>query len=190
MALTAALTASLRAPSRSFAEAMLWALALSLVLVLSARISLPFWPVPMTMQPLALLIVAGLAGPPLAVGAVAAYLLEGVAGLPVFAGTPAHGVGLAYMAGPTGGYLLAMLPAAWVAGQATRHLAQRPVALFAALCGAIAVIYAGGAAWLALFVGVHQALVAGVLPFVAGDLVKAALACALLAAHRRRLQRA
>ena len=185
-----ALTASLRAPSRSLAESALWAVGLSLVLVLSARISLPFWPVPMTMQPFALLLVAGLAKPQLAVGAVAAYLIEGAVGLPVFAGTPAHGIGLAYMAGPTGGYLLALLPAAWVAGQAARHLAERPLALFAALFGAIAVIYAGGVAWLAQFVGLHHALVAGVLPFVAGDLVKAALACALLTVNRRRLQRA
>ena len=180
-----ALTATLP-PTRALAMSALAVIGSNLLLVLSARVAVPFWPVPMTMQPFAMLLVAGFAGPGLATAAVAAYLVEGACGLPVFAGTPEHGVGLAYLSGPTGGYLLAMLPAAWVAGQAARLWPRRPALLFAGLLAAIAVVYLGGVAWLSRIVGFEHALGVGALPFIPGDVVKAALACAVLLATRRR----
>src|SRR5579862_9024378 len=88
----------------------------SLVLTLSAKIEVPFWPVPLTMQSLAVLVIGMAYGLRLGALAVLLYLAEGAVGLPVFAGTPERGIGLAYMVGPTGGYLLGFLLAAWVLG--------------------------------------------------------------------------
>jgi biotin transport system substrate-specific component len=160
-------------------------LALTLVLALSARIQVPFWPVPMTMQTLAVLAIAGLAGPQLGGAAMLGYLAEGAAGLPVFAGTPVHGVGLAYLAGPTGGYLAGMLLAVVVVGALVRRAGGHPLRIGAAMALGIVIVYAAGAAWLARFVGIDGALDAGVLPFLVGDAVKATLAAALVLALGR-----
>ncbi|HET9019493.1 MAG TPA: biotin transporter BioY [Acetobacteraceae bacterium] len=166
---------------------VIWSLGLSLLLALSARVSVPFWPVPMTLQTLAVLTIAGLAGPRIATAAMLAYLAEGAMGLPVFAGTPAHGLGLAYLAGPTGGYLVGMLAAAAVVGVLARRAAGRPLALVGAMTLGSVLVYAAGAAWLAAYVGVGRALALGVVPFLAGDAVKTALAvCTVLAAGRVR----
>jgi biotin transport system substrate-specific component len=155
-------------------------LALTVVLAISARIQVPFWPVPMTLQTLAVLTIAGLLGPWVATGAMLAYLAEGAAGLPVFAGTPERGLGLAYLAGPTGGYLLGMLVAAAVVGVLVQWAGRRPLAVAAAmLCGAL-LVYAAGLAWLATFVGLPRAFALGAAPFIAGDAVKCALATALV----------
>ena len=76
------------------------------VLALSAKVKVPLWPVDASLQTLALFTIAAAFGRRLAVATVALYLLEGALGLPVFQGTPERGIGLAYMAGPTGGYLV------------------------------------------------------------------------------------
>ncbi len=177
-------------PARTIPRTVLWAVALSLVLAASARVQVPFWPVPMTLQTLAVLAIGGLLGPGIALAAMAAYLAEGAAGLPVFAGTPAHGIGLAYMAGPTGGYLLGFVLAAGLAGWAGQRFAARPLPLGLAMLGAVALDYAPGVAWLATFVGWHRAVTLGATPFLLADLVKAALATALVlaaAGWRRRV---
>lgn len=171
-----------QAPERTLPGTVLWAVALSLVLIASAHVQVPFWPVPMTLQTLAVLVIGGLFGPRLALAAMAAYLAEGAAGLPVFAGTPAHGIGLAYMAGPTGGYLLGLLLAAGLAGWAGQRFAARPALLGLLMLGALALNYAPGVAWLATFVGWHRAVTLGAAPFLLADLVKAALATALVLA--------
>jgi biotin transport system substrate-specific component len=159
-------------------------LALTLVLALSARIQVPFWPVPMTMQTLAVLAIAGLLGPQIAGAAMLAYLAEGAAGMPVFAGTPTHGVGLAYLAGPTGGYLAGMFVASIVVGMLVARARGHVVRIGAAMVIGIAIVYAVGASWLAQFVGAERILAAGVLPFLLGDAVKATLATALVLALR------
>ncbi len=162
-------------------------LTLSIVLGLSARIQVPFWPVPMTMQSLTVLLIAGLCGARLAGLAMLAYLAEGALGLPVFAGTPLHGVGLAYLAGPTGGYLAGMLVAAVLVGELVRRAGVNPLAIGGAMLLGSLVIYAAGAAWLARFVGAEHALTLGVVPFLLGDAVKTTLAaCVVLAAGRLR----
>ena len=177
-------------PARAWPGTMLWPLALSLVLVASSRAQIPFWPVPMTLQTGAVLAIGGLFGPRVALAAIAAYLLEGAAGLPVFAGTPERGIGLAYMVGPTGGYMAGWLLAAGCAGWAGQRFASRPVLLGLSMLGAVALNYAPGVAWLATFVGWHRAVTAGAAPFLLGDAVKAGLATALVLAAAGRLRRA
>jgi biotin transport system substrate-specific component len=153
----------------------------SALLTLSAKIQVPFWPVPMTLQTLAVMALAGLFGMRAAGLTVMLYLLEGALGLPVFAGTPQRGVGLAYMLGPTGGYLVGYILAALLIGfAADRGARNTPLALFAAMLAGLALIYGLGALWLTQFTGVSGAISAGVLPFLAGDLTKAALAAALV----------
>ncbi len=155
----------------------------SLLLTLSAKAQVPFWPVPMTLQPGVVLLLAILMGPRLAFATVALYLAQGAMGLPVFAGTPEKGLGLAYMMGPTGGYLIGFALAAVVVG----HLARlRPTALPLLVAGVLgmAAIYAPGVAWLSLWVGVEQALVLGAVPFLFGDAVKIALVVAVALAVR------
>ena len=160
-------------------------IALTLLLAASARAQVPFWPVPMTLQTLAVLLIAGFAGPGIAGAAMLAYLLEGAAGMPVFAGTPMHGIGLAYLAGPTGGYLAGMLVASVVVGTLVRRSGGHVLKIGGAMLLGIAIVYAAGAAWLAQFVGADRALEAGVLPFLLGDAVKATLATALVLAAGR-----
>ena len=151
----------------------------SLLLTASAKIQVPFWPVPMTLQTGVVLLLGLVMGPRLAVAAVALYLAQGALGLPVFANTPARGVGLAYMMGPTGGYMVGWLLAAafvgWAAGR-WRSL----LALFAICLVGVALNYAPGLIWLTTFTGsLEQSLAVGAFPFILGDVVKAALAVSL-----------
>ncbi len=146
------------------------AIGLSLIIAVSAHVSVPFWPVPMTLQTCAVMTIAALFGHRLGVAAMLAYLAEGAVGLPVFA----SGIGASVLVGPTAGYLAGMLAAAAIVGRATGHLAT----LGALLLGTV-VIYAMGAGWLSLFVGVERAWALGVLPFLLGDTAKGALAWAL-----------
>lgn len=180
------MSASVRSrPLSGWAATLAWALALSGVLAVSAHISVPFWPVPMTMQPLAVLVIAGLAGPRLAVAAYVAYLVEGAAGLPVFSGTPARGIGLAYMAGPTGGYLAGQLLASGLVASVISWFGPRPIPVIGAMLLGMALIYAAGIAWLSGFVGWDRVISLGITPFLPGDAAKLALAAALVLALRR-----
>lgn len=157
------------------------------LLALSARVQVPMWPVPVTMQTFAVLVIALAGGARIAATMVAAYLLEGAIGLPVFAA----GGGVAYLTGPTAGYLYGFLAAALVAGHlADRGWARGIVGAGAASVVAMAVIYVFGASWLALFVGVEAALLNGVAPFLLGDALKIALAAVALPAAGRFLGRA
>ena len=88
----------------------------SILLAISSKIKIPFYPVPMTMQTLVVLIIGIGFGWKLGVATIALYLFEGIIGLPVFSGTPEKGIGLAYFMGPTGGYLVGFLVATYVAG--------------------------------------------------------------------------
>jgi len=161
------------------------ALAGSALIALAARAQVPMWPVPMTLQTLAVLVLALGCGARIAGGSVALYMAEGAAGLPVFA----SGGGLAYFAGPTAGYLFGCLAAALAVGAlADRGWAKHPAGgIAAALLGA-AIVYLLGWAWLALHVGAAPALAGGVLPFLPGDAVKSVIA-GLAAAPAARLLR-
>jgi biotin transport system substrate-specific component len=151
-------------------------LAGSVVLAASAQIAVPGIPVPMTLQSLAVLALGTMLGSRLDTAAVLLYLAEGASGLPVFANFSGS---LAHLAGPTGGYLISFVPAAWLAARLMRAgWSQGIVRLFLAYVLGHGVILVIGAAWLATFVGASQALALGVTPFIAGSLVKSMLGAA------------
>jgi biotin transport system substrate-specific component len=150
----------------------------SLLLWASAKISVPFMPVNMTMQVFVVLALGLALGARLASATVLLYLIEGASGLPVFTSTPAKGIGLAYMVGPTGGYLVGFLLAALATGWlADRGFARNPVlAVTAALIGAV-VMYVPGLLWLGTVVGWDKPVLAwGLYPFLLPDALKVLLA--------------
>lgn len=146
------------------------------LLALSARLQVPFWPVPMTLQTMAVMGLGIGFGARHATAMVAGYLAAGLAGLPVFAGPAA---GFASFAGPTGGFLVAMLALAWISGQAQGRGAIARVLIL--LAGTTA-LYAGGIAWLAAWIPADKLIAQGMMPFLAGDSVKIALVALLPAA--------
>lgn len=153
------------------------------LITLAAKVQIPFWPVPMTLHTLAVCFIAAALGPRMGTAAVATYLAAGAMGIPVFSNSPERGVGLAYLAGPTGGYLIGFLLSAPVIG----HLAQGRgmVAQTLAMLAGLGVVYICGLAWLATFVPATGLLTVGFTPFILGDLIKVALASGLLASLRR-----
>jgi biotin transport system substrate-specific component len=169
--------------SRALVDAFL-ILGASMFIALCAQIAVrvPFSPVPITGQTLAVLVVGGFLGSRRGTLSVLAYLAEGIAGFPVFAG---GGSGPIWLLGPTGGYLVGFVAAAWVAGCLCERLWDHSVAgtLVIMLAGS-ATIYLIGLPWLGHFVGTDNALALGLVPFVAGDLLKVFLAA--LALHRGR----
>ncbi|MBI4758069.1 MAG: biotin transporter BioY [Chloroflexi bacterium] len=152
----------------------------SLVVALSARISvpLPFSPVPVTGQTFGVLLVGALLGSRRGALSLLAYLGEGALGLPVFAGGTG---GLVRLAGPTGGYLVGFVAAAFLVGRlCERGWDQRLPTAGAAMLLGNAVIYLLGLPWLARFVGPDKVLALGLLPFIPGDLLKITLAALAL----------
>jgi biotin transport system substrate-specific component len=152
----------------------------ALLVALSAQVvvPVPFSPVPMTLQPLAVLAVGGLLGPIAGVSALIIYIALGALGLPVFAG---GGSGILRLLGPTGGYLLAFPVAAGVTGALTGRVPQSPLRVLLACALGMVIIHAGGVAQLALLGGDPAlALRVGFIPFLTGDLVKVGLAAALI----------
>lgn len=146
------------------------------LLTLSAKLQVPFWPVPMTMQTLVVLMLGMAYGPWLGAGTVLAYLLVGAMGFPVFAGTPERGLGLPYMLGPTGGFLFGFVAAGWLAGVlAERGWDRTVVRCGIAMLLGTAVIILAGLAWLAPVVGLARAIEVGFVPFLASSVVKIAL---------------
>lgn len=150
----------------------------SILLTLSAKFQVPFYPVPMTLQTLVVLLLGVVLGWRLGSLTVLLYLAQGASGLPVFAGTPEKGLGLIYMAGPTGGYLMGFVLAAALTGWlAERGFDRSRLGMVAAMVGGNAVIYALGLLWLGSFIGYNQQLITvGMMPFILGDVVKIALA--------------
>jgi biotin transport system substrate-specific component len=159
------------------------ALAATGLLTLSAKVQIPFYPVPMTMQTLVVLLIGASLGGRLGAATLALYLAQGALGLPVFASTPEKGLGLAYMAGPTGGYLAGFLAAAMLTGfLAEKGLTRTVLGALGTLTFGMLVIYGLGFAWLSMLIGSDKAFTFGVLPFVYGDALKIALGAALLPA--------
>ncbi len=151
------------------------------LLALSSWVQVPMIPVPMTLQALAVTLIGAFCGWRLGAATVIAWLCEAALGLPVLAGGHA---GLAYMVGPTGGYLLSFVLAAALVGLAAERawLKRSPARSFAVMLLANAAILAVGFAWLAGFVGPSAAMAAGVTPFLLGGAVKAGLAAGLVEA--------
>ena len=171
------LVAAIWPQSRSLIVQALLVVAGSLVLAASAKVQVPFWPVPMTMQTFVVLMLGATLGARLAGATVLAYLVEGAAGLPFFA----SGGGLAQLAGPTGGYLVGFLVAAVLVGWLADKGYGRTIitTLVAFLAGEVA-IFALGVGWLSTFTGAGKAVALGVTPFLLAEALKVALACALL----------
>ena len=164
------------AASASVVRAALFAVCGALALTVSAKIQIPYLAVPATLQTLVVLLLGMLARPQIAVAAVLLYLVQGAAGLPVFAGSVA---GPAYFVGPTAGFLLGFLSAVALAGWcAKKGMTKTLPAAFAVALLAEFVIFLCGLSWLAFFLGDFQKAVAvGFIPFVgieAGKIVIAA----------------
>ena len=152
------------------------------LLTISAKVQIPFYPVPITMQTFVVLLIGFTFGWRLGGLTVLAYLAEGAVGLPVFAGTPERGIGIAYMMGPTGGYLLGFLAAAVVTGFLAERRWDRSLvrAAIAALLG-LAVIFASGLTWLGTIIGWdNPVLDLGLWPFLPGEVLKLVLLAAVL----------
>lgn len=153
----------------------LMVLAASIALAVSAKVQVPFWPVPMTMQTFVVLMIGLHFGPRLAGLSVLAYLAEGAAGLPVFS----TGAGIAFLAGPTGGYLAGFLISAMIVSAAVhRGYANSVAGLLAVLIIGDIVIFGFGFTGLAAMIGSENAFAAGVLPFLPAEALKIALAVA------------
>ena len=164
--------------SGGLGEAMM-SLALVLVgvgiLAVSARIQVPFYPVPVTMQTLAVMFIAMAYGSKLGTATLFSYLFAGFIGAPVFAG----GAGFAYMAGPTGGYLVGFLLAGVVLGAlADRGWTRNWQTTAAAMLAGTSIIYLLGVAWLSQLIGLDKAITLGLVPFIYGDILKLVIAAA------------
>ncbi|HEY0144493.1 MAG TPA: biotin transporter BioY [Thermoanaerobaculia bacterium] len=159
---------------------MLLVIGASALIAIAAQVAipLPFTPVPLTLQPLAVIFIGVALGSTRGAAAAALYLLEGFAGLPVF--SQGHG-GAMWLLGATAGYLYSYPFAAWLAGFVSeRGWGSNVVRSLSGMLAALAVIYAGGFAWLALLTDARTAFAGGVAPFVLADVVKVAIGAALL----------
>lgn len=159
------------------------------LLTLSAKVQVPFWPVPMTMQTFAVIVIGMAYGWRLGGATVALYLLEGAVGLPVFAGTPEKGIGIAYMAGPTGGYLVGFVVAAMTAGWlAERGWDRNFLSALAVNAIGTALIFVFGLGWLAGLIGFEKAVTFGLVPFLLASVLKIGLGAAVMPLAWRRVK--
>ena len=174
------------------ARAVVLVLVGTAILAISAKIKVPFWPVPMTLQTLAVLLIGAAYGSRLAVATVVAYIAEGMLGLPVFTNTPPAVAGPLYMLGPTAGFIMSWVLVAAIVGFATdRGWDRSALRLGAAMLVAVVVQFACGFAWLAWFaalpngaagIGAAHAFAGGVAPFILGDTLKVVLAALVIPA--------
>ena len=145
----------------------------SILLTISAKIQIPFYPVPMTMQTFMVIFIGIALGWKLGLATVLLYLAEGAIGLPVFAGTPEKGIGIAYMVGTTGGYLVGFLVAVFFAGFV--NLEKSMFKNFFLISFAVSTIYLFGLPWLAYLKGWEIAYIYGFKQVILSDLLKIAL---------------
>jgi biotin transport system substrate-specific component len=173
-------TAARSGTTASLAYEALLVLAGSALIALSAWVALPlpFSPVPVTAQTFAVLLVGSALGARRGAAVVLAYLAEGACGLPVFAGGSS---GVHVLVGPTGGYLAGFVLGAWLCGAlAERGFDRRPVTTVVSMALGNVAILVPGLLGLAQFVGTQRVLALGLFPFLPGDVLKIALAAALL----------
>lgn len=155
----------------------------TLLLTVSAKTKVVLGPVDMSLQTLAVLLIAASFGFRLGVATLLLYMAQGAMGWPVFQNTPEQGVGIAYMMSYTGGYLAGFVVMAAIVGWAAdRGFDRNPIKLFGVMLVAECVMMAMGFAWLATLIGAEKAWLGGVLPFIVPDLIKVALAAALVPA--------
>ena len=142
----------------------------TLLLTVSAKIKVPFYPVPMTMQTFVVVLIGITLGWKLGLATILAYLFEGAIGLPVFAGTPEKGIGISYMVGPTGGYLLGFISSVFIAGFV--NLSKNLLVKFLLISLSISAIYLTGVPWLAYLAGWEVAYVWGIKNFILAEIFK------------------
>ena len=146
----------------------------SLALTISAKIKIPFYPVPMTMQTFVVLFLGVSLGYKIGLASVGLYLLEGIAGLPVFSNSPEKGVGLIYFTGPTMGYLIGFLTASYLASKI--NIQDNFLLVLAKLTIATSTIYLFGLLWLGTLIGWDKPIFAlGAKPFLLAELFKVVL---------------
>ncbi|RPG94803.1 MAG: biotin transporter BioY [Candidatus Pelagibacter sp. TMED286] len=147
----------------------------SILLAISSKIRIPFYPVPMTMQTLVVLLIGIIFGWKLGLATVSLYLFEGIIGLPVFSGTPEKGVGLVYFTGPTMGYLLGFLVAVFISGKFVYN--DNVLKNFLKFLLATSFIYCLGLAWLGNLIGWDKPIFQlGAQPFLLAELFKILIA--------------
>jgi len=158
-------------PSQKIIKYLLIVFLGSLLLTISAKVKIPFYPVPMTMQTFVVLLMGITFGWKIGIATISLYLLEGIMGLPVFAGTPEKGIGLAYFMGPTMGYLIGFLFATFLAGYF--NYKKNIIDIFFKLLISVSTIYILGVFWLGSLIGWDKPIFAlGVTPFLLAELFK------------------
>ncbi len=146
----------------------------SLLLAISAKIKIPFYPVPMTMQTFVVLLLGMSFGYKIALTTISLYLLEGIAGIPVFSNSPERGVGFAYFTGPTMGYLIGFLSAGYLASLINKN--DNFFMIFAKLLLSVSTIYLLGVWWLGTLIGWDKPIFEiGVMPFLLAETFKICL---------------
>ena len=146
----------------------------TMALTMSAKLKIPFYPVPMTMQTFVVLFLGLAFGYKIGLATVGVYLLEGIIGIPVFSNSPEKGVGLVYFTGPTMGYLIGFLSAVFFAGYL--NLKNNIFIIFSKLIFSVSTIYLFGVLWLGTLIGWDkQILQLGVAPFLLAELFKICL---------------
>jgi len=157
------------------AKYIFFALIGSIILAISSKIKIPFYPVPMTMQTLVVIMIGIAFGWKLGLATVSLYMFEGIIGLPVFAGTPEKGIGLVYFTGPTMGYLIGFLAATFFAGKFSYD--NNILKTFLKLLFATSFIYILGMAWLGNLIGWDKPIFKlGAQPFLLAELFKILIA--------------
>ena len=151
----------------------------SILLAISSKIKIPFYPVPMTMQTLIVLLIGICFGWKLGVATISLYLFEGIIGLPVFSGTPEKGIGVVYFTGPTMGYLIGFLVTGFVAGKFIYD--NNFIKNFLKLLFATSFIYILGMLWLGALLGWDKPIYKlGAQPFLLAELFKILIATFLI----------
>ena len=146
----------------------------SLILTISAKIKIPFYPVPMTMQTFVVLFLGISLGYKVALATVSLYLLEGIIGLPVFSNTPERGIGLVYFTGPTMGYLIGFLFACFFASFINKR--DNYLTIYFKLILSVSSIYVLGILWLGTLIGWDKPIFElGVMPFLIAEIFKITL---------------
>ena len=146
----------------------------TVALTISAKLKIPFYPVPMTMQTFIVLFLGLAFGYKIGLATVGVYLLEGIVGIPVFSNSPEKGVGLIYFTGPTMGYLIGFLSAVFFAGYL--NLKNSIFIIFSKLIFSVSTIYLFGVLWLGTLIGWDKPILQlGVIPFLLAELFKICL---------------
>ena len=146
----------------------------TIALTISAKLKIPFYPVPMTMQTFVVLFLGIAFGYKIGLASVAVYLIEGILGMPVFSNSPEKGVGLVYFTGPTMGYLIGFLFAVFFAGYL--NLKKNIFIIFSKLILSVSTIYLFGVLWLGTLIGWDKPILElGITPFLLAELFKICL---------------